>query len=87
MIQRANAAIKDNGRQAKKNPKTSKEMVGISVTQRGVRDTVRQLKMAMSALQTAAKNACWKLCNKSAAKLAKKSKELHVEIKDLEVVL
>ena len=66
---------------------TPKKMAGITVTQRGVRDTARQIKLAMSALHAAARNARKKQSDKSTALLAKQSKKLHREIKDTEVVL
>merc|ERR1712183_1134695 len=62
-------------------------MSGITITQRGVRDTARGLKTAMSTLQAAAKNARKKLSDESAAILAEKSDNLHREIKEAEMIL
>merc|ERR1712119_42642 len=64
-----------------------KKMSGVTVTQRGVRDTARGLKTAMSTLQAAAKNARKKLSDESAAILAEKSDDLHREIKEAEMIL
>merc|ERR1712119_77573 len=64
-----------------------KKMSGVTVTQRGVRDTARGLKTAMSTLQAAAKNARKKLSDESAVILAEKSDDLHREIKDAEMIL
>merc|ERR1712183_1232633 len=55
--------------------------------QRGVRDTARGLKTAMSTLQAAAKNARKKLNDESATILAEKSDDLHREIKEAEMIL
>merc|ERR1712183_214086 len=55
--------------------------------QRGVRDTARGLKTAMSTLQAAAKNARKKLSDESATILAEKSDDLHREIKEAEMIL
>ena len=67
---------------ARNNTKSPKKTIGITVTQRGVRDTARNLNTATSTLHAAAKNARKKLNEESATTLAERSDDLHREIKD-----